>query len=163
MNEYKATKNLSIENAKIFARNFSGLEGKYNPAGRRTFCVLVENDIADDLINDGWNIKWLKPRDEDDEPQAYISVVVSYRYNPPTVYMIAGNKKMKLEEDRINILDWAEIENVDIVIRPYNWEVNGQTGVKAYLKNMYVTIVRDEFADKYDDIPESATSVSMED
>ena len=77
--------------------------------------------------------------------------------------MIAGNKKMKLEEDRINILDWAEIENVDIVIRPYNWEVNGQTGVKAYLKNMYVTIVRDEFADKYDDIPESATSVSMED
>ena len=66
--------NITIEGARIVFRNFSGKEGRFNPPGKKNFCVLLDNELASNLKDDGWNVKWLKPREEDDEPQAYIQV-----------------------------------------------------------------------------------------
>lgn len=151
-------KNIVIENARIAFRNFSGKEGRFNPAGRRNFCVFLDSEVAEGLQNDGWNIKWLKPRNEDEESQAYMQVSVSYDNIPPKMILITQKGKTQLDEASVNILDWAEIENVDLIIRPYNWDVNGKTGVKAYVKSMYVTLVEDEFDSKYYDVPDSATN-----
>ena len=154
--DYKVTNNITIENARSGLRNFSGKEGKYNPAGKRNFCVFLEKDLAETLEEDGWNVRYLRPREDDEEPQAYLQASVAFGNVPPKIIMISSRGKTPIGEDEVNILDWAEIANVDLILRPYNWEVNGKSGVKAYLKAMYVTIAEDEFESKYSDVPDSA-------
>lgn len=149
--------NLKIENADIRFRNFSGSEGRFNPAGRRNFCVLLNRDDAEDLMKDGWNVKFLQPKSSNDEAVPYIQVTVNMDSDyPPKVILVSSRGKTTLNAETIATLDFCEIENVDLVIRPYNWTVNGKGGIKAYLKTMYVTIREDDFEDKYYDVPDSA-------
>lgn len=147
----QVTENVTIENAKIIFRNFSGKPSKYNAEGQRNFCVILENhDLAAQMKEDGWNVRELQPREEGEVPVPYLQVAVSFENIPPMVKLITKNNQTLLDDNTVNMLDWADILNVDMIIRPYNWEVNGKTGVKAYLKSLYVTIQEDELAAKYE-------------
>lgn len=149
----RRTENLVIEGAKLIFKNFAGEESKFNRRGNRNFCVVLEQEDAMNLIDAGWNIKELNTR-EDEEPLYYLQTSVSFDNIPPKVVLISGRTKTMLDDTTIDTLDYAEIANVDLIIRPYHWEVNGKTGIKAYLKTMYVTVEVDEFAAKYEDIEE---------
>ena len=150
---YSRVENLVIEGARLIFKNFAGEESKFNRKGNRNFCVILDEDQAHELMDMGWNVKELNSR-EDEPPAYYIQVSVSFDNIPPKVLLISGRTKTVLDDTTIDSLDYAEISNVDLIIRPYNWEVNGKTGVKAYLKTMYITVVVDEFASKYDDMEE---------
>lgn len=142
---------LTIENAKIIFRNFKGEGRTYNPEGKRNFCVILDDmDIADQLKSDGWNVKMLQPREEGDAPTPYLQCEVSYKNRPPMIKMITSKNQTVLDEDTVSMLDYADIKHVDVILSPYNWEVNGKSGVKAYVKTMYVVIEEDAFASKYD-------------
>lgn len=151
--------NIKIENARIVFRNLSGKPDKFNPqGGKRSFSVVIEDpEFANELKKEGWNIKQFNPSpDSDEEPAHFISVKVSYNNIPPHIYLCTSKNKTLLNEDTVGQLDYAEISNVDIVITPYQYEMSGRSGISAYVKTMYVTVVEDEFASKYeyDDLDE---------
>lgn len=153
-----ADKDLIIEGAKIIFRNFSGKPDQYNREGDRNFNVIIDEDLAKRLADEGWNIKVRPPREEGDDTLYRLPVKVNYNSEmPPKIWMVTRNANTLLNEDTVGNLDYAEISNVDMIITPYFWEVNGKSGVKAYLKTMYVTLEEDIFAEKYarndEDVP----------
>lgn len=136
-------KNVTLENANIVFRNFSGREEKFNEKGKRNFSILLSEKDAVDMSAAGWNIKHLKPKDEGDVPQPYIQVTVSYKTRPPKMVMITSRGLTYLSEDEIELFDHVDIETADVTLNPYEWDVNGNQGVKAYAVSVYIKIVED--------------------
>lgn len=147
-------KPVSLENVRIGFKNFEGREGPYNKRGDRSFAVFLDRQLADELAREGWNVKYPKDYDnkvdpDEDSRDPYLQVSVGFDSYPATVLLISNGNPTRISDDEVSMLDWAEIENVDLVLRPYEWEVNGAKGVKAYLKAGYFSIVVDKFAAKY--------------
>lgn len=141
-----------MEGVRIVFRNFSGREGKYNREGDRNFGVILPDDVAEAMLADGWAVKYLKPRedDEDETETPWLAVSVNFdKGRPPKIMLVTERGRTTLDERTIDTLDWAVITNVDLIVRPYHWEVSGRDGVKAYLQSMYVTIEEDELERKY--------------
>lgn len=141
---------LTIRGAKIIFRNFSGKPSQYSPEGRRTFSLVIDDPtLADQLIADGWNVKPRKSLNDNDPPSWHLPVAVFFGKFPPKIILKNSHGNILLDESSVNMLDWAEIVNVDLTIRPRKYEALGRSGIKAYLKTLAVTVIEDEIEQDY--------------
>jgi hypothetical protein len=144
---------LIMKGAELLFRNFEGREGTYNRAGDRNFAVALDPVTAQEMIEDGWNVRRKDPEDEGEEPRYSLSVTVGLKGRPPNMAMITKRGRTPLLVEDCEILDWLEFINVDLKIRPYHWNVSGKSGIKAYLVSLFATVYEDELTEKYNEIP----------
>lgn len=148
---------ITIEDVQILYTNFSGKPSPFNKDGSRNFCVLLTEEVAGVLAEDGWNVKATKPRDEGDEPRPYLKVTLGYKYKPSRVTLITSKGRQDLPEDMLDMLDMVDIAKVDLIIRPFEWVMMKGTpqetsGIAAYVKSLWVVLEEDELDLKYADV-----------
>lgn len=138
---------LQIDNARICFRNFRGEGSKYNREGDRNFALIIPTqEIADELLERGWNVKIKEATEEGEDPFMYLSVKIKFNGRGPHIYVQTGRATNQLDEEEVGMIDDLDIESVDLDIRPYEYDVNGKTGIAAYLQSMKVVQNIDRFA-----------------
>ena len=172
--------NLNVERAAMIYKNFSGKPTKVNPAGgKRTFSLVLNEEYAERLFDQGWNVKVKEVRDQVEEGEItrtvgwqdyvnnyknvfdhaliYTEVVINENSDyPPKIYKVSefnGEKTMALiPPDQWYRMDEMELSNIDIVIHPYTHgrSIANPDAKKGYLKSMYAVVVPvSDFGGKY--------------
>lgn len=145
---------ITIMNARLVFKNFAGKKTEFNSEGSKNFCVRLSNEQAAELTEKGWPIRTRPAREGFEDEGNFNTLKVNVKFGPnpdrdPQVYRICNGKQVRLNEKTIGSLDWDDIQNVDLRIRPYNYEYTNRKGVSAYLESMYVTVQDDPLAQKY--------------
>lgn len=139
----------SLEDARIIYRNFSGEKTKFNTEGKRNFHVVLPEELAQQMLEDGWNVKVREPREEGDDLFYHIQITVNYDVNPPRVYVVTSSGKTLLSAESVGSLDAFDIVSVDLEAVSYHWEVGGNSGITAYLKTLYAIVDESDLDRKY--------------
>lgn len=156
---YFSGRELIMEGAELLFgsfRNFSGAKGRYNAEGQRSFNVQVEPEFIPMLEEVGINVKYFRSdlEDEDQEEKpGFFRVKVNYDgLRPPVAYVRYGEKGkfVELTAETIGQLDHAVFDNVDLILNPSHYEVNGSSGTSLYLNKGYFTLHVDPLAAKYE-------------
>lgn len=147
-----ADQTVVMEDVRLIFRNFTGKEGEFNREGDRNFGVILPPDVAEAMERDGWNVKWLEPREEGEERTPWLPVKVAYgKGRPPKITVLTETHTKVMNEETVEQLDWVDVVTVDLIVRPYHYEVRGNTGIAAYLQSMFITIEEDALDRKYAD------------
>lgn len=148
---FDSTGKILIEDGHLLYRNFSGAPSDFNREGDRNFNVIIDDPKAvNEMIEAGWNVKCRAPRDPQDIALNHIKVNVNFGgYEPPKIYIHTGKSMQELTEETVGMLDSADIVSCDMLISPYHYNRNGNSGISAYLKTLHVVLKEDPFAGKY--------------
>ena len=145
------TENRTLKNVEVLRtpfRNFAGSPTKYNPeGGKRFFNVRLDEELAQTMMKEGWNIKELPPREDGQEPLWLLEVKVHFGGRPPRLVTVTPSGKKPVSEETVDALDAADIEYANVIIRPYDWQ--GKT-VSAYLQTGFFHVKLDELEMMYE-------------
>lgn len=156
-----------LRDAKVFSKNFSGMEKVYNgrtvnTKGSRNFCVELPEGLANDMLEAGWNVKHTNPQDPDEPVRYYVQAAVQYRdkYGEPVrpsfrplIKRIDSHKDITLlDEETVEVLDDDTILSVNVKLRGREYEPGR---IKAYAKVVYAMVDEaDPFASDYRSDPD---------
>lgn len=139
---------IMMEDAELYFRNFAGRRTDFNDEGKRNFHIRIrEQEIVDQLLEEGFNVKIKDSRDGSEEP--FMTLKVNVKYHPPgheferlnpVAVLMSGRNRIELDEESIADLDDVYIIKADLYLTGSNWTNRmGGSGRSAYLKKIYVT------------------------
>lgn len=140
-----------FENAQMLFRDFSGVGTKKYPAnGRRSFCIKLTDEQANEMAAEGWNVKMTKSENPDYPPEAYIKVNVSYAISAPTIYVVNGNTRTAITEETVSTLDGLNSTNIEYIDATVDGSMNpDRPKMSAYLKTLYIKYKPDPIEAKW--------------
>lgn len=146
-----------IDDAHIMFRNFSGAPDKFNAlGGKRYFHAVIPPQLVATLEEQGYNIKYLKPREEGDLPTAHLKISINTEgRQPPKVYVVNSKGRRQLTPEMFPMLDWADFGRIDLIWNRYTrqWP-DGRTTTTAYLQTFFGFVREDELEQRYSEIPD---------
>lgn len=148
---------LEIENAQIkwAFSHFDGRADTFNDEGDHNFTIIIPPELVDDLREQGWAIKENQGREEGDPNEYLLKVKISYRFEPPKVYLIKNKRKIRADERDLADIKRTTTEQIDVIIQPSPWVHGGNSGITAYVKELYAVVKESRFAERYGDYEEA--------
>ena len=109
---------VEIDDARLVYRNFRGEGSRFNREGERNFSVIIPNDeIAEALMNEGFNVKIKPPMEEGEAPFMHLKVKVNFNDRGPIVWLVSGGRRVRLDEESVRRLDSIDIRSVNLDIQ----------------------------------------------
>ena len=144
---------VSIENTRfIFETNFSGdpRRDKYG-SDRRYANIIIPEELAEELIDEGFNVRNTDPKDGEYEKTYFVRATVNYDSKfPPRIFLVfADNPPELLDSKSVSIIDTMYIRNVNVIpSKYYNAKMDKWS---LYVRTMYVEqeLDNDPFAARY--------------
>lgn len=147
---------IEIEDAQIkwSFSHFDGRADTFNDEGDHNFTVILEKEHALDLMDQGWSVKVMEPREEGDDPEYLLKVKISYRFEPPKIYLIKGGRKIRADETDLVDIKRSTTEQISVIIQPSRWVHGNNSGITAYAKELYAKVKESRFEAMYADLEE---------
>lgn len=134
--------------------HFDGREDTFNAQGDHNFTMILPEDVADKLKAEGWNVRDMKGYEEGDPDEHLLKAKISYKFEPPKIFLIKGQRKMRADQRDLADIRRDTCERIDVILTPSRW-VNGQnSGITAYVKELYAVVRESRFSERYADLEE---------
>ena len=134
--------------------HFDGREEGYNSEGDHNFTVILDEEIAKKALAEGWAVKEMDPYEEGDPPEWLLKCKISYKYEPPLIYLIKNQRKLRAEVRDLRDIRRDTTERIDVILQPSRWVNGPNSGITAYVKELYATVRQSRFRDQYEDLEE---------